>query len=46
MHLQGWLWKYITHGGWYAIKQKKKNEYENEEMAEQENHFFYSIFFR
>ena len=21
--LQGWLWHYITHKGWYAIKQKK-----------------------
>ena len=22
--LEGWLWYYITHGGWYAIKQRNK----------------------
>ena len=24
--LEGWLWHYITHKGWYAIKTKKSNQ--------------------
>ena len=24
--LQGWFWDWITHEGWYAIKQRKPNQ--------------------
>ena len=26
VHLQGWLWHWITHKGWYAIKQRNESK--------------------